>query len=163
MVEPSAEQISRPQGGWDPARRRSSLAGGGSHLLVRAGDQVCALPLGAVRRVVRALAIHPLPGAAPELCGLAELGGEPLPVLDLAQLLGAPRGATPAFPVTIVVWAGPPQAREMVGLAADAALEVAEVPPETVVGGGVGLVAGDASVGGQVVRVLDLTALGAAR
>lgn len=163
MAEPSAEQISRPGGGREPERRRSSCVGGGSHLLVRAGDQVCALPLGAVRRVVRSLAIHPLPGAAPELCGLAEFAGEPLPVLDLARLVGAPRGATPAFPVTVVVWTGPPQAREMVGLAADAALEVVEVSPEAVVGSAAGFLAGDASVAGEVVRVLDLAALGAPR
>jgi chemotaxis signal transduction protein len=34
-----------------------------SHLLVRAGEYVCALPLASVRRVVRALTVHPLPGA----------------------------------------------------------------------------------------------------
>jgi chemotaxis signal transduction protein len=147
-----AEPVRRP-----PARR----GGSASHLLVRAGEQVCALPLGAVRRVVRALAVHPLPGAAAELRGLAELGGEPLPVLDLALLVGAPPGATPAFPVTIVVWAGPPEARETVGLAADAALEVAEVRSEATVAGAGGLLAGEASVAGEVVRVLDLTALGA--
>jgi chemotaxis signal transduction protein len=52
----------------------------------------------------------------------------------------------------------------MVGLSVDAALEVVEVPPETVVGGVGGasaLVAGEAAVRGQVVRVLDLAALGA--
>lgn len=139
-----------------------------SHLLVRAGGYVCALPLGAVRRVVRALAVHPLPGGAPELKGLAEFAGEPLPVLDLGRLVGAAAGggtgAQAGAPVTIVAWAGPPEAREMVGLSVDAALEVVEVPLETVVGGvggASGLVAGEAAVHGQVVRVLDLAALGA--
>jgi purine-binding chemotaxis protein CheW len=137
-----------------------------SHLLVRAGGYVCALPLGAVRRVVRALAVHPLPGGAPELKGLAEFAGEPLPVLDLARLVGAAAGGAghAGAPVTIVAWAGPAEAREMVGLSVDAALEVVEVAPETVVGGVGGassLVAGEAAVRGQVVRVLDLAALGA--
>jgi chemotaxis signal transduction protein len=110
---------------------RSSRGGlsTGSHLLVQAGEYVCALPLIAVRRVVRALPVHPLPGSAPELQGLAEFGGEPLPVLNLARMVNAAAGANPAYPVTIVVWAGPPEAREMMGLAADAALEVADVPP----------------------------------
>ncbi|HEY0781946.1 MAG TPA: chemotaxis protein CheW, partial [Thermoanaerobaculia bacterium] len=80
--------------------------GAGSHLLVQAGEYVCALPLPRVRRVVRALTVHPLPGASAELKGLAEFGGEPLPILDLAQLVRAPQGANPALPVTIVVWAG---------------------------------------------------------
>src|SRR5215470_16884401 len=136
---------------------------GGSHLLVRAGDRVCALPLRSVRRVMRALSVHPLPGAAPELKGLAEFAGEPLPVLDLARLVGAGPGASRPFPVTIVAWAGPPATREAVGLAAEAALAVAAVPPESVVGGAGGdggFVVGEACVGGEVVRVLDLEALG---
>ncbi|HZF11409.1 MAG TPA: chemotaxis protein CheW [Thermoanaerobaculia bacterium] len=132
----------------------------GSHLLVRAGDFICALPLGSVRRVMRALSVHPLPGAAPELKGLAEFAGEPLPILDLARLVGAPAGANRPFPVTIVAWAGPPAAREAVGFAAEAALEVAFVPPGSVVGGDGGFILGEASVAGEVVRVLDLEALG---
>jgi chemotaxis signal transduction protein len=132
----------------------------GSHLLVRAGDFICALPLSSVRRVMRALTVHPLPGAAPELKGLSEFAGEPMPVLDLARLVGAPPGASPPFPVTIVAWAGPPGARETVGLSAEAALEVAEVPPGSVVAGAGGFIVGEASVGGEVVRVLNLEALG---
>ena len=46
----------------------------GTHLLVRAGEYACALPLAQVRRVVRSLTVHPLPGAAGELEGLAEFG-----------------------------------------------------------------------------------------
>ncbi len=132
-------------------------------LLVRAGDHVCAVPLAKVRRVMRALAVHPLPGAAPELIGLAEFGGEPLPILDLARLIGAPPGATAQFPVTLVVAAGPASEREIVGLAADAALEIAEVPIRSLVAGDGGLVRGEAPVAGRAVRVLDLETLGAAR
>jgi chemotaxis signal transduction protein len=135
----------------------------GSHLLVRAGEYVCALPLPAVRRVVRALPLHPLPGSAPELKGLAEFGGEPLAVLDLARLVSAPPGGNPACPVTVVAWAGPADARDLVGLAADAALEVVQVPPGATVGGDGGLVLGEAQVAGEVVRVLDLEALGRER
>jgi purine-binding chemotaxis protein CheW len=130
------------------------------HLLVRAGEYVCALPLATVRRVLRAVAVHPLPGSAPELKGLAEFGGEPLPVLDLARLVRAPQGANPLFPVTVVAWAGGDEARELVGLAADAALDVVSLPPGLPVGGDGGLVRGEAVVAGEVVRVLDLTTLG---
>jgi chemotaxis signal transduction protein len=140
-----------------------------THLLVRAGEYVCALPLGAVRQVLRSLPLHPLPGSAPELRGLAEFAGDPLPVLDLARLARAPQGANPTFPVTVVAWAGPPGARELVGLAADAALDVAYLPPAGIVPAAPGaagtnpdggLVAGDAWVGGQVVRVMNLEQLG---
>ncbi len=132
----------------------------GTHLLVRAGEYACALPLSAVRRVVRAVTVHPLPGAAGELEGLAEFAGEPLPVLNLARLVNAPPGANPAFPVTVVVWGGPEGAREMVGLAADAALEVVHVAPASMVAGDGRLLLGEAPIGGEVVRVLNLEALG---
>lgn len=128
---------------------------GRPHLLLRAGDAVCALPLAAVRRVVKALPVHRLPGSAPELAGLAEFAGEPLPVLDLARLVAAAPGATPAYPVTVIAWAGRAQDRELVGLAADAALEVAEIAAEAMVGGGSGVVAGEAEVAGRAVRVID--------
>ena len=139
----------------------------GSHLLVQAGEYVCALPLVSVRRVLRSLTVHPLPGSAPELEGLAEFGGEPLPVLNLARMVNAAPGANPAYPVTIVVWTGPPDARELMGLAADAALEVADVPPGSIVlGGGMGeggFLLGEAPVAGKVVRVINLEALGQER
>ena len=140
------------------------VAGGtrrdGTHLLVRAGEYSCALPLTAVRRVVRALTVHPLPGAAGELEGLAEFGGEPLPVLNLARLVNSPPGANPAYPVTVVTWVGPAEAREMIGFAADAALEVVHVPSDSIVGGDGGFILGEAPVGGEVIRVLNLEALG---
>lgn len=145
------------------AKRNADAPSRGSHLLVRAGDFVCALPLGSVRRVIRALPVQPLPGAAPELRGLSEFAGEPLPVLDLARLVAAPPGANPSFPVTVVAWAGPAASREAVGLAADAALEVVDLAAAALVGGDGGLVAGEASLGEEVVRVLDLEALGRAR
>jgi chemotaxis signal transduction protein len=135
----------------------------GSHLLVQAGEYVCALPLVSVRRVLRSLMVHPLPGSTPELEGLAEFGGEPLPVLNLARLVNAAPGANPAYPVTIVVWTGPPEARELMGLAADAALEVVDVPPGSIMVGDGGFLLGEAPVAGKVVRVINLEALGQER
>ena len=127
-----------------------------AHLLVRAGEGVCALPLASVRKVVKALVVHRLPGAAPELLGLAEYGGEPLAVLDLARLVGAAAGANPTHPVTVVVAAGPAGEEELVGIAADAALEVVALAASAIAGGGAGLAVGEAEVGGEVVRILDL-------
>ncbi len=151
-VEPAGQDRGEPQG--------ETVRGEATHLLVRAGEYVCALPLAAVRRVMRALPLYPLPGAAPELKGLAEFSGDPLPVLDLARLARAPQGANPAWPVTVVAWAGSGAGRELVGLAADAALAVARLDAAQVVGGDGRLVAGEALVAGQVVRVIDLQALG---
>lgn len=144
----------------DPTAARAAQRGDATHLLVRAGQRVCALPIGAVRRIVRALDVHPLPGAAEELLGLSEFAGEPLPVVSLARLIQAPTGANPAHPVTIVVWIGEGEGREPLGLAADAALDVVTLPPGSVVGGDGGLIQGEAPVGSEIVRVLDLTALG---
>jgi purine-binding chemotaxis protein CheW len=132
----------------------------GRCLLVQAGDRVCALPLARVRRVVRALPFTPLPGSAPELLGLAEFGGEPLPVLDLVLLIGAAPGAAAALPVTVVVVAGREGETEVAGLAADAALDVAEVPTPTT-GRGHALVL-ETLVDERPVSVLDLAAIGQA-
>jgi chemotaxis signal transduction protein len=170
MAPASEPQLAPPAGTADPRGRMES-----THLLVQAGEYVCALPLAAVRQVLRSLPLHPLPGSAPELRGLAEFAGDPLPVLDLARLARAPQGANPTFPVTVVAWAGPPGARELVGLAADAALDVAYLPAAAIVpltpgapgvpatpgiAGDGGLVAGDVWVAGRVVRVIDLQRLG---
>jgi chemotaxis signal transduction protein len=129
-------------------------------LLVQAGQHLCALPLGQLRRVERALVAHPLPGGAPALLGLAEFAGEPLPLVELAQLIDAPPGATPACPVTVIAWAGPPASRECVGLAVDAALHIVELADEAVAGRSFGVVRGEASIAGRLVRVLDLSQLG---
>jgi chemotaxis signal transduction protein len=126
-------------------------------LLVRAGDRLCALPLSRVRRVVRALAVTPLPGAAPELLGLAEFGGEPLPVLDLARLVGALPDPAAALPVTVVVLAGRDGETELAGLAADAAADIVEVPAAA---GDRGAPTRAALAGDRPVTVVDLAALG---
>jgi chemotaxis signal transduction protein len=131
-----------------------------SHLLVRAGQYLCALPLGEVRRVLRGVVVHPLPGASAELRGLAEFGGEPLAVLDLAKLVRAPQGANPLYPVTVIAWIGRGDSRELVGLATDGALDVVRLAAEASVGGDGGLIRGEAVVAGDVVRVLDLAAFG---
>jgi chemotaxis signal transduction protein len=127
---------------------------------VRSGETVCALPLAAVHRVVRALVVHPLPGAAPEFLGLAEFAGEPLPILDLGRLVGAPPGAHPTLPVTVVVRVGDRRSPELVGLQADEALEVVALSAATSLASGGGFVAGEIAHGEGVLSVLDPAALG---
>ena len=128
---------------------------------MQAGQQLCAVPLARVRRVVRALPVSPLPGAAPELLGLADPLGNQRHDLDLALLVGAAPGASAALPVTVVVMAGSEGATELAGLAADAALDIAQVPSPPAAGGR-RLVAGEVLLAGRHVCVLDLAALGLA-
>jgi chemotaxis signal transduction protein len=144
-----------------PERAPAPIGAGATHLLVRAGGTVGALPLEAVRRVVRALVVHPLPGAAPEFLGLAEHAGEPLPVLDLGRLIGALPGAHPDFPVTVVVRVGDRRGADLVGLQADEALEVVALDAEAILVSGRGFVAGEIAHGETALRVLDPAALGA--
>jgi len=129
-------------------------------LLVRAGDALCALPLDQVRRVVRALVVHALPGSSNELLGLAEFGGEPLPVLELARLVGGSGDATRAAAVTVVARLGRVEPAEIVGLQADEALEIVELPAATAGAAATarGVLAGEALAGGRRVSVLDLAA-----
>ena len=130
-------------------------------LLVAAGESLCAIPVDQVRRVVRALPVHPLPGASGQLLGLAAFTGEPIPVLDLGRLLDAPPGGRPAAPVTVLAWTGSAGSRELVGLAADAALEIVEIASGEVVSPGTGLLFGEATVAGRTVRLMNLEMLGA--
>jgi chemotaxis signal transduction protein len=93
-------------------------------LLVRSGGVFCALPANEVRRVVRGLTCHAVPGGKPHLLGLAQYGGEPLAVLDILALVsgGAPRANNRA---TVIVGTDRRGARTMLGLAVDEALRVA--------------------------------------
>ena len=129
-------------------------------MVVVAGEYRCALPLNQVRRVTRALSPHPLPGGSPELLGLAEFEGEPIAILDLRRLVNAAPAATPSHPVTVLAWAGAPNAREAVGLAAHAAESIVELAMTDVVGGRSGLVWGEVAIAGQPLRVLNLELLG---
>jgi chemotaxis signal transduction protein len=129
-------------------------------LLLETGEFLCALPIGRVRQVVRALQVHPSPGTAAGFLGLAEFAGEPIPVLDLGRLVGAPTGARPARPVTVIAWAGPAGDRQLVGLAADAALEIVEVAADVAGSGRAGVIGRQPPAGGRAVRVLDMEALG---
>jgi purine-binding chemotaxis protein CheW len=61
-------------------------------LVVRAGERLCALPVSAVGETMRPLPVAPIAGAPPYVLGVAIVRGEPVPVVDLAALVGG--GAT---------------------------------------------------------------------
>lgn len=59
-------------------------------LVVRLGDERLALPLDVATEILPAVATTPLPDAPAVVCGVANLHGEPLPVLSLRERLGLP-------------------------------------------------------------------------
>jgi len=58
-------------------------------LLLRAHGQLCVLPLGHVAEILRPLPVTPIAGQLPAVLGIALHRGAPVPVVDLARLLGA--------------------------------------------------------------------------
>lgn len=100
-------------------------------LLIRAGNWLCALPLGCVVETMRPLAIEPLASAPAFVRGLARVRGTPIPVVDLGTVVGTHGdGAVRRF-VTVAV--GERQAAlavdAVLGVRDLAALRPAELPP----------------------------------
>jgi purine-binding chemotaxis protein CheW len=58
-------------------------------VVCRVGQRLCGLPVGAVIETMRVLPIEPVAAAPAFVLGLAIIRGEPVPVVDAAQLLGA--------------------------------------------------------------------------
>ena len=57
-------------------------------LLCRVHTRLCTLPISQVIETMRPLPIEPMQGAPAFVCGVAIIRGQPVPVLDTAQLLG---------------------------------------------------------------------------
>jgi purine-binding chemotaxis protein CheW len=65
-----------------------------AYLLLDVGGTTCAMPREAVAEVLPLPALQPPPASGGWLAGFANLGGRPLPVLDLAAFLGLRAGET---------------------------------------------------------------------
>jgi purine-binding chemotaxis protein CheW len=63
-----------------------------AYLLLDVGGTVLAMPREAVAEVLPLPSLQPPPASGGWLAGFANLGGRPLPVLDLARFLGLPAG-----------------------------------------------------------------------
>ena len=133
---------------------------GRGYLVVRVGATLCGLPLDRIKRVVRALPVHGVPGSSPVLLGLSQLDGEPIGVLDLGRLLDLGATGTTEHMVTIVTHVGPSDRTETVGLAADEALQIAGFEVEDEAGLGQCTVYGERELDGRVIRLVDLARLG---
>jgi purine-binding chemotaxis protein CheW len=78
------------------------LPGDGSFLFCTVGAQICALPLALVIETMRPQPCFPMRGAPACVLGVAIIRDNPLPVLDLAALLGV-QAPAPGRLITIRV------------------------------------------------------------
>ena len=124
------------------------------YLLVRSGGIRWALPADQVRRVVRNLACHPVPGGLPHLLGLAQYGGEPLAVLDLHTLVTGDTLRSD-HRATVILGRRGERSGAVLGLAIDEAQRVVTLarPPQP--GSDDALVQGTVTIDGDPVKVLD--------
>ncbi len=97
------------------------------YLLVRTGGRRCALPLDVVRRVVRGLQIYPVPGSDQRLLGLAQFGGEPMAIVDLAALFDEVGGRHGDGVTVVVGRRSGGDSGSVLGLAVDEVAEVSEI------------------------------------
>lgn len=105
----------------------------GRHVLFDLGGETYAVPVAAVREVVDAPAITPVPRTHPCIEGIVNLRGNVVPVVHLGRRLGLPPGEQPRC-IVMVEWQG-----ELVGLLVDqvtAVRSLGEVQTEGVRGTG---------------------------
>ncbi|MEN9935681.1 MAG: hypothetical protein RLZZ387_2260 [Chloroflexota bacterium] len=94
-------------------------------------DQQYALPVAEVREVVRVPALLTIAGAPPVVCGLLNLRGSYLPVIDGRRLVGAPPHISLASQIVIAGIAEDTRAdRPVLGLLVDHVLAVRSYAPE---------------------------------
>ena len=133
------------------------IAGDEGHrrfLLVRTGSVSCALPTSNVVRVVRQLRCHPVPGSRSHLVGLAQYGGDPLPVLDLHVLVqGDPSNTRHSS--TVILGPGQERGHSVLGLAVDEVVRVVSLPRGDSADSDSDFVAERVKVKGEEVRVLN--------
>jgi purine-binding chemotaxis protein CheW len=118
-----------------------------------AGEQY-ALAVEHVAEVLRLNEVTPVPGAPPALLGLLNLRGEAVSVVDVASALGLQGERRPAHVVVVVVSDDGRRA----GLAIDAVLDVATLPP-TSPEDGLSCVRETTVIDGALIGVLDVGAL----
>lgn len=90
------------------------------------GALKCAVPLGHVREIQRAVAITPLPGAPPIIEGVIDVRGDILPVIDTGARLGVPPRPIRASDRLILLSTG----GRVVALRADAVHWIEDLPEQ---------------------------------
>jgi purine-binding chemotaxis protein CheW len=97
----------------------------GLSLLCRVDTRLCALPLPSVVETMRRLPVEPLAGAPSFVLGLSIVRGVPIPVIDLARLLGNPSGRDAGRLVTVRAGA------RQIGLAVTDVVGIHSIPAST--------------------------------
>ena len=92
-------------------------------LVIRTGSHLCALQLSDVVETMRPLPVEPVSGAPKCVRGLSLIRGAPVPIVDLAELLG---DAAPAPWTRFVCVRARPRT---VALAVTAVLGLSDLPP----------------------------------
>ncbi len=124
------------------------------YLLVRSGGYRCAVPVAVAKLVARAPEVYPLPGSEPRLLGLAQIGGEPVAVVDLHAFLDPEGGTGGGHEFTVIV--KEPAGGSSLGLAIDEAFGVIAVADEQPrLENDPAIVAGRGSVDDRPVLLLD--------
>ena len=125
-------------------------------------DQVFALDIMAIREIRAWSPTTRLPSVPSSVVGVVNLRGTVLPVIDLAARLGWPAiEASPRHAIIVVQLGG-----KQVGLIVDSVSDIVTIdsaslqpPPATSANGVVPFLEGLASLGDQMVMVLDLSSL----
>jgi len=97
-------------------------------LLFQVAGRRFALPLAAVREVVRAVAVSPLPGSPPIVEGIVDVHGMAAAVLDLGARLGTERGEVSPSDFMIVASAG----ERLVVLRVNEVAGIVELPADSI-------------------------------
>ena len=111
--------------------------------------------------MIGATTVTPVPGSAPEVLGVAQVGGEPVLALDLARLVGEIPAASASIPAGVQVRVGEAADGETVVLAVDEAVGFMKAAVEaTGRGESRGPFTATAALEGESVPVLDPSHLG---
>lgn len=107
-------------------------------LVFHIGHDRYALPLAAIVRVLPVAQLKALPGTPDYVRGLLDLGGHPVPVIDLSQLAGkAPNAVCYDTRIVLVNYRLDDGSTRLLGLKAEHVRGVAEVPAASLADSGV--------------------------
>jgi purine-binding chemotaxis protein CheW len=126
-------------------------------LVLRLAGREVALPLEVVSEMIRMVALTPLPDVPAWLCGVLNLRGVVVPVVDLRARLGLHTSPPHLNTPISIVHAGD----RLVGLLADEAVEIVnpapnELSPAAEIGGSDHPVVAIAELGGGLLPVVDV-------
>jgi purine-binding chemotaxis protein CheW len=112
----------------DPARTKAA----GKYLTFILGSAGYGIPILKVREIIRLLEITPIPRMPAYVCGVINLRGKIVPVIDLRMKLGLPNPITTNRTCIIVTHVAIAGASKLMGLIVDAIEEVYQINAEDI-------------------------------